>query len=308
MHVRINKKIIGLVTRILCTALLCTVAPVTLSADWLPFRLERGHIMVDVQVAGVPAEAMLDSGAMANMISNRFIEKHELEFARSGKVRAKGVNSVETIPLYNNVPLSIYGVDISLDKVAASSFRSADLILGSGFFRSGILQIDYPNSRLRFLDKKAVDLKKHANVSMRQASESLLPAVEIVLQGEETWLLFDTGNSGGLVLKRSFALGRGLYDDNTASEQFIAAGINTIATYERFALDSVIVGPYELTDVVTAIPAEGQSANIGERQYAATGTRLQRGVKTNGLLGYDVLKHFVITVDYKNYRMHIHAP
>ena len=198
-------------------------------------------------------------------------------------------------------------MDLSLDRVAASSFRSADLILGSGIFRSGILQIDYPQSRLRFLDRKAIDLKKHANVHMKKASESLLPAVEVLLQGEKTWLLFETGNSGGLVLKRSFALDRGLFDDTMDSEQFIAAGINTIATYERFTLDSVGVGPYELGGVMSAIPAEGQSANIGGRSYTATGTRLQRGLKTTGLLGYDVLKHFVITVDYDKDRMHIHA-
>ena len=51
---------------------------------------------------------------------------------------------------------------------------NADLILGSGFFRSGILQIDYPNSRLRFLPKKAVNLT-NLKMSSRQCRQKISP-------------------------------------------------------------------------------------------------------------------------------------
>lgn len=293
---------------VICTVFVFSSAATSASENWVPFSLQKGHITIDVEIAGEPAEAMLDSGAEANLISSRFVAKHGQDFNKSGKAKVIGVNATDTIQLYNNIPVSIYGVQVSLDKVAAIRFPGTDLILGSGFFRSGILQIDYPNSRLRFLDRNAVDLKKRANVHLKRASGSYLPAIEVLLQGEKTWLLFDTGNSGGLVLKRPFALDRGLIDESAAGNQFIAVGANAIATYERYELDSIKVGPYELANVKTAVPAEGQAANFGSRSYITTDTRIQRGAKTYGLLGYDVLKHFVVTVDYKNYRLHVYAP
>ena len=79
--------------------------PSQAKADWLPFRLDHGHIIIDVEIAGEQAEAMLDSGAQANMISSRFIARYDLKLDKSGKMRAQGVNSVKTIPLYNNVPV-----------------------------------------------------------------------------------------------------------------------------------------------------------------------------------------------------------
>jgi hypothetical protein len=68
-----------------------------------------------------------------------------------------------------------------------------------------------------------------------------------------------------------------------------------------------ICQPYELENVITTVPSEGQSSNLGSGYNPGGGSRLQRGVKTNGLLGYDVLKHFLITVDYDKFQMHIYA-
>ncbi len=298
----------GILTGFLSIVALSLSLTATAFAEWVPFSIENGHIIIDVRIDDQPAKAMLDSGAMSNMISSRFAEKHGQSFHTAGKARTQGVNSVQRTQVYNNVPVSVFGSELLLDNVVSGSFRIADLIFGSGFFRSGILQLDYPNSRLRFLAKGSVDLKKHANVSMRKASDSFLPAVEVLLRGKKTWLLFDTGNSGGLVLRRSYALDNELIDTATGGDQFIAAGVNSIATFERYRMDSVAIGPFELENVETAVPAEGHAANLGSRHYVDTRSRLQRGVKTEGLLGYDVLKHFVVTVDYKKYRLHLHAP
>lgn len=143
---------------------------------------------------------------------------------------------------------------------------------------------------------------------MKQAGDSVLPALQVSIQGNPAWLLFDTGNSGGVVLKRSFALNKGIYDEATDSQQGIASGINEVAAYERFRIDSVTVGPYELENVMAAIPAEGESVRIGLDANSRTGTRLRRGVKTEGLIGFDVLKHFLVTIDYDRHRVHLYAP
>jgi hypothetical protein len=50
-------------------------------------------------------------------------------------------------------------------------------------------------------------------------------------------------------------------------------------------------------------PAPGVSTEIFET-HATTGTRLASRKKSSGLLGYDILKHFVVTIDYD--RGHVH--
>ena len=296
-------------SRLFLTVFLFVVAllPFPVHGSWLPFSLENGHIIIEVKIGDQEAKAILDSGAMSNLISKSFVRKHGQNFTTSGKSVSQGVNSTQKLQLYSNIPISLYGTDLVLDKVAAIWLSGADIILGSGFFRSGILQIDYPNSRLRFLHKKSVNLKKQANISMKPASDSPLPAIEVLLKGKKAWLLFDTGSNGGLALKRSFALDRGLIGEDTNSDQIIVKGINNIGSYEKFKLDSVKIGPYELENVSTSVPSEGQASNLGSGFNTRSGTRLQRGVKTSGLLGYDVLKHFLITVDYEKYQMHIYA-
>ena len=55
------------------------------------------------------------------------------------------------------------------------------------------------------------------------------------------------------------------------------------------------------------VPAEGQKMNISDKTSRTT-AGVQKGIHAKGLLGYDVLKHFVLTLDTKNWRAHIAAP
>lgn len=162
--------------RFLLTVVLFVVAllPHPANADWLPFSVKNGHITIEVKIGGQPAKAILDSGASSNLISKRFVKKYGQDFSTSGKVVAQGVNSTQKLQLYSNIPVSLFGTELTLHKVAAIMLLNADLILGSGFFRSGILQIDYPNSRLRFLPKKSVNLT-NLKMSSRQCRQKVSP-------------------------------------------------------------------------------------------------------------------------------------
>ncbi len=56
------------------------------------------------------------------------------------------------------------------------------------------------------------------------------------------------------------------------------------------------------------VPIEGQELPMFERQKAtSTHTKTARR-KSRGLLGYDVLKHFVVTLDYRNAAVHLALP
>ena len=303
-----QQKPIGLVISTILTAVVFVLFPGRSCAEWLPFSIERGHIYIDVEINGIPSKAILDSGSSVNMIDTGFLEQHGEDFHTAGKIRIEGVNSTELAQLYSNIPLSIYGVELTMNQVVARPLRRAEFLIGEGFFSEIIVQIDYPNSRLRFLSRGTIDWKKHANVPIKRASNSILPAIEVRIEGEKTWLLLDTGNNGGVVLDRSFATLNGLIDESAELDSFSVSGANRMARFQGFKLDSVIVGPYELENVEAAIPAQGQSSNLGMEGYVGLGSRIRRGVETNGLIGFDVLKHFVVTIDYSKHKLNLYAP
>ena len=115
----------------------------------------------------------------------------------------------------------------------------------------------------------------------------------------KAWLILDTGNSAGILIKSSFAADKGwLNDDNSGVSQQDSKGIVDSSSVQSFRLNSLRIGPYDLENVLVATPSEDQMANIG--RYASEsnlGTRIKSGVQAKGLIGYDILKHFVVTID-----------
>lgn len=276
-------------------------------AKWIPFELNNGHIMIDVTIEGAPAKAMLDSGANLNAISQDFIDAHASHLKKSRtKVTIEGVSGREDFPIYKDIKLTMFGQDLELPEVAALDL-GVDMIIGSGFFQGIIVQIDYPNNKIQLALKSSIDLKKHANVKMRQERGSDMPAVEVELNGKKTWLMLDTGNSGDLFLKRKFVLENGLLESDTV-ETRVAGSVEVIDT-ESFVIETLKIGPFELENVPATIPEDGVGTNLSNgRGETKDFSRLRaKGVVTKGILGYDVLKHFILTIDYEDFRAHIWA-
>jgi hypothetical protein len=55
------------------------------------------------------------------------------------------------------------------------------------------------------------------------------------------------------------------------------------------------------------VSAEGNETTVGKLDSARTGTRIKKN-NSDGILGYDVLKHFVVTIDYKLSLLHLAPP
>ena len=52
------------------------------------------------------------------------------------------------------------------------------------------------------------------------------------------------------------------------------------------------VGPYTLENVIVTVPGAGEKTSV----------------RKEGILGYDVLRHFLITMDWDRQQMHIEVP
>lgn len=275
---------------------------------WLDFELDNGHIKIPVTVSGIEAKAILDSGSQVNAINQSFINKNKLKYVSGQKIIIKGVYGQEKKPTYNNVPTELFGTQFDLDSLVSMRLGKASnaLLIGAGFFDKFIVQIDYPNKKMRLLTRDAVDLKKLKNIQMKAHKGTGMPIVKVNLNNEKNvWLLLDTGNSGGLFLKRSIATGSG-WLEKFSVEGSVAMGANTFGINETFHLPSLKFGPFELENILTSVPAEGQKT----QSFSSSSSSLSRikGKNIKGLLGYDILKHFLITLDYKGGRMHIGLP
>lgn len=279
-------------------------------AQWQDFTLKGGHIVINVELNGEPATAILDSGASINGISRKLIAKHGDEFKKYGrKAQVSGVYGKSKVDIYNEIPIKMFGTEMMLHDAIPSSLGGADLLLGASFFYSAIIQIDYPNSRLRRLSKKSVDLRKQANVPMKRARGSVLPAIEVESEGKSVWLIFDTGNAGGVLVERDFASDSGWLTESTETTEELMGGAFTADLLLKFQKDKFKIGPYVLDDVPVHVLNKDNLFDIGRyRREIQTGTRIKKGVQAKGLIGYEVLKHFVVTIDYKAFKVNLYAP
>jgi predicted aspartyl protease len=274
---------------------------------WVPFTLENGHIKIQVVVDGIETNALLDTGAQINTINQAFLNKHDLSYAKGAAITLTGVFGEKRVSRLNAIPLNIFGTDIELDGVVPSSFghHSTGLIIGAGFFSQFIVQIDYPNEKMRVMTRDALDLKKYQNIRTESNRGTGEPLVRVSV-GEDAsfWALLDTGSNGGVLVERSHASRLGLLDKVTNSG--ISAGVNSLAVTESTRVDEFTFGPYTLENVLVSFPAERQKINMRERT-SVLGSHI-KSQKQQGILGYDILKHFILTLDYKRGRAHVGLP
>jgi predicted aspartyl protease len=286
--------------------LLICALPGSLYAGWIPFNLKNGHITVDIKFNGVESTAILDTGAEINAVSTLYVDKYNEGIEKARMINVKGVNGVMKRQTYRNIPITIFGADVVLNNLVESGLGGNAILLGAPFFRNLIVQIDYPNSRLQVFPKKAIDLDKHENLDIRRDKSSTLPTVKVTIDGVNVWLTLDTGSNGGILVKREFAKRMKWVDEDTETVDGSMRGVNSSSYTETFNIPELQFGPYGLENIPITIPAEGESVTIGEKYRGIYRSSFSKDSK--GLLGYDILKHFILTIDYSSYKAHIVAP
>lgn len=274
---------------------------------WFPFKLNAGAVTIEVELSGIKGHAIIDSGAEINAISAAYVESNKNQLSFGDKVRIQGVFGEQTIALVNSVPARIFDQQFELDALAPSQLGDAVLLLGLPFLQNLIVQFDYPNQKMRLLPHSLLDMKKIANLKLKKNRNRNLPAINVGLNdGRNLWLTLDTGNTGGLVVSRQLAKEQG-WLDNRVLLQHEATGVVHSGQVESFTIPFLKVGPFEMENVLVTVPGEGEVMNIKDA-HRASSRHAKQGVTTVGLLGYDVLKHFVLTLDTKNWYAHIATP
>jgi hypothetical protein len=287
--------------------LLCagdSFAAATFDADgWTSIRFEGGRILLPVTLTGIDGEAVIDTGAEVNAIDQIFVDEHRDALRFGGTIAVRGVYTTEQKRLVNGLTVGLFGLDVQASGLVPTNLAPAELLLGINFLKSFIVQIDYPKERMRLISHKSLKLEDYANVEMREQKGSSLALVKVSLNpGDETWVTLDTGLDGGLFLPRFIAK---RYDwlEKYESEHHLGIGAGSVGVSESFRIPFFAIGPYEFENVPVSVPAEGQSSSVG-RPVGSNGP----GTESRGLMGNDILRHFVVTLDAKHMKMHLALP
>jgi hypothetical protein len=278
-------------------------------SEWVDIKVEDGLLLVDSEVAGIPGYAAIDTGASLNGINENFLTANDLTFPKGRPVEIVGVYGTSRRSNYRDVPVKLFGVDLDFEGLIELNIGppGTQLLLGSKFLQQFIFQFDYPNQRMRIITRDSVDLKKVKNVQSKRDPKGGSPIVKVRLNDEkDVWLLMDTGSNGGVLIDRTFAKKQNWLDRYPATDS-IAAGVNSQGRMQNFNLPTMTFGPYEIENTIVSVPAEGEDIELFETDLRQFSRIKERRSSSQGLLGYDVLKHFVVTIDYKAGHVHIDA-
>ncbi|MEP2653315.1 MAG: pepsin/retropepsin-like aspartic protease family protein [Paraglaciecola sp.] len=277
-------------------------------SEWVTMTLENGHMKFPVLVEGIETMAIVDSGAQINGLNESFKRKHNLDFAEGRPIKLVGVHGKENRPTYNGVSVEMFGLKTKLNSLGSINFGgdNSALVLGAGFLQNYIVQIDYPNEKMRFVTRDSMKLHDFVNVRVKSQKDTGRPIIKVNLNNQtDVWLLLDTGATSGVFLERSVASKNGWLDKYPVVSSKSQGALSHGAT-DTFSLPTFKIGPYELENVTVDVGSEGSITNVGS-QVDTSFSRI-KGTTVRGLLGYDVLKHFILTLDYKRGQAHLGLP
>lgn len=286
-------------------ALVLTAVPAYAATPWYDLKVVDGRLMLPTEIAGIPGESIIDTGAQVTGLNTNFVDAQGLDYKTGRQVTIRGVYGDERLSTYRKVEGSVLGTSMTFGRVAAMDLGNSDvqLLLGAHFFEDYIFQFDYTNERMRLFTRDEVDLKSIKNVESKKDHENNQLVVRVEFgDNEAAWLMMDTGSTGGIMVERSMAEINnwiGEYPTTEGTGTGNAAG----GRMEFFRIPSMDVGSFSLENVLVSMPAEGEELMFFEKE-SETGTKFSRRNLAQGLIGYEVLKHFVVTIDFE--RGHVH--
>ena len=273
---------------------------------WIAFDNARGWIEFTVRVNGVPARAMLDSGAEGNAISRQLVERAGIDLNLTERVRVQGIYDREEVLTTGQFEMRFGDAIVPIrGATVLPTMPSPDLILGVGLFHASVVQIDYPNKRIRFLDRDVVDFEGNVRVRSRRGRS---PQVAGKLNGKRVWMLLDTGNAGATLFKRRLL--QRLDVDQYVVDGPDISGFGAVSTGRTrlLQLPGFKLGPFSFETLLASFIEEGGDRGF-EARRAGYGSRIQRDrAPYDGILGSEALKNFIITTDLKKDKVHFAVP
>lgn len=261
----------------------------------IPIEVRRGHVMVPTMLNGTNRiSMMLDTGYGMTMLQERLAEAADLR-ATGRKVTIIGIAGDEQAKVYEGPVFGFGRLDWQPRRVAAfpsgsnDSSRRRDGILGSGFFRRYIVEID-PVAHQLHLHEPGTFAPAAQGEELALSFKGTTPIVAGVVKfpdGREIATTFeiDTGCDGALCIGKHFVEAHRLDGAGGANSQRTGVGGRAPVRESRF--DLLRLGGLTIPRPAANLFLDGNPADP----------------PIAGHIGWALLKQFRITFDYSRKRM-----
>jgi predicted aspartyl protease len=244
---------------------------------------ESNRVVVDLAPDGAPPfRLLLDTGAVTSLITPRMARELNVAVRRSKSTPyRRGTRLGKDVQFW-----------VDTRRSDTSSRAGVEVgLLGADFYDDWVVEIDFAARRVRFLDPKQYEVPKQVDVPL----EHVLPlrvvagriAVPIELEGSELWAVVDTGDPSSASIDGKVARKLGL--DVGGLPDFATAAF-LVGTTEAKLWEA---GSFRIAGVsfdllpVTVLP------------HGA----FNLGFADDVVIGYDVLRHFRVRIDYPRRRL-----
>ena len=265
----------------------------------VPFEFVHNQVVLQVKIGGKgPFTMLLDTNTDPSAIDVATARELALAVGRSGAPATGG--GTETNIVY---PTTLPGVEIGgvtakqvaaatidLGKISTRMERPIHGVLGFSFLKDRIVQIDYPNSKLRFFDASPYPrieaLRNTVNlIAMPFRQEGGAVIVDSVfINNEKMRAALDTGSSGTLTLTPYAVSLLGLDEAIASAEVGSSIGYNGEYQHKQGVLKSLRIGRFQ----TESIQASFWLPNTGHDQK-----------KFEVNIGNGFFQDFVVTFDFK---------
>lgn len=249
----------------------------------------NNRIYIPARVNGVETVVLLDSGAEATVLDQRFAERAGVR--TGGRVHAVGTGGRQDAALFEGLDIEIgalvlndiTGAVIDLSGVERLLGRPLPVVLGKEVFNELVVDIDFAARTIAFHDPATFSPPSSA-VRLPVLEEDGLRSVALSIEGREPVAVdFDLGNGSPLLVFPAYAQAQGLLQDRPTSKTLSGAvggqRVSDVATVR-----SVVFAGVEFRDVPAVFPPPGAGSVDADR--------------TKGNLGLPILSRFRLITDY----------
>src|SRR5262245_57784609 len=261
----------------------------------VPFEMRRGHIMVPTRVNGSNSlSLLLDTGYSMTMLSSEHIEAFGLK--RTGRVTIVGIAGEEPANVFEGPTFEFFGSTWKPRRVAAfpaeapSGARRRDGILGAGFFRRFVVEIDPLRKTLLLWEPDTYQYSGDGEIlplTFKASTPIVDATVYFATQGQvKAQFEIDTGCDGCLCLGRHFVEAHHLVPTNAPSRQGrsgVGGGTRTRSGHlAALHLGNLVIEHPPANFFLDGSPVDAPLA---------------------GHIGLELLRDFMVTFDYARRRM-----
>jgi hypothetical protein len=271
-----------------------TNQPIALAV--VPLKTRSGDLLVETRINGSePLLFKLDSGFGVTTIHPNRVESLNLE--RVGHMTIIGIAGEEQADTFAKAVFDFGGATYSPRRIASlpsearRRWRKRDGILGEGFFRRFVVEIDVAKQHLRLFEPKTFEYSGSGEIlSVSFKRDTPIIAATITPQGRAPitgQFEIDTGCDGALCVGHEFVAANHLLDGDNAAQSDTRRGVGGGAEIRSETLGELKMGKLVVKKPSANFFLEGSPAGEGQA----------------GHIGLGVLERYKMIFDYSRLRL-----